>query len=267
MTRFLRDFKSSEAPMVTERKTGEQVAFRRRTMKPLSALRRGTHRTSALILFWALALFLAAILVSPLSAQETPDKDKHKNKNGEKQQVDLTAAGADPAAPAARALVKPDEYIIGEDDLLSVTVYKEPELTQNVVVRPDGIITLPLVSEIKVSGKTPLAVQKELADMLKAYIVAPQVTVTVSDVRSKNVYVTGQVGRPGVYPLLMPTTVLQLLAKAGGLTTFANSKGIFIIRVVDGKQRQIRFPYRDVIKGKKADQNIELKAGDTVVVP
>jgi polysaccharide export outer membrane protein len=177
------------------------------------------------------------------------------------------AATTPGAATITSAPVDPKAYIIGEADLLHINVYKEAELTQNAIVRPDGMISLPLVNEMKVSGKTPLEVQRELAQNLKAFIVDPQVTVTVVDVRSKVVYVTGEVGHPESYPLLTPTTVLQMLTKAGGPTPYAKRSAIFVMRNVNGKQVKLPFPYKDVIKGKKADQDFLLQPGDTIVVP
>jgi polysaccharide export outer membrane protein len=195
--------------------------------------------------------------VAPVKGQDKPASPT----------VNKSVAAASDAATTAVAAVDPREYIIGEADLLHINVYKEAELSQNAIVRPDGMISLPLVNEIKVSGKTPLQVQRELGQSLKAFIVEPQVTVTVVDVRSKSVYVTGEVGHPDAYPLLTPTTVLQILAKAGGPTPFANRKAIFVLRNVNGKQEKIPFPYKDVIKGKKAERDIQLRPGDTIVVP
>jgi polysaccharide biosynthesis/export protein len=181
--------------------------------------------------------------------------------------VVAVASAAAPAPTTAAAPVDPKEYVIGESDLLHINVYKEAELSQNAIVRPDGMISLPLVNEVKVGGKTPLQVQQELAQSLKAYLVDPQVTVTVVDVRSKRVFVTGEVIHPDAYPLLTPTTVLQVVAKAGGPTPYANLKGIFVLRNVNGKQEKIPIPYKDVIKGKKPDRDIQLQSGDTVVIP
>ena len=163
--------------------------------------------------------------------------------------------------------VNPDEYIVGEADTLHVNVWKEPELSQTVVVRPDGKVSLPLVNEMKVSGMTPSQIQQLMTDRLKAYLVAPQGTGTVTEIRSKTVYITGEVLRAGEYPLLTPVTVLQLIARAGGLTTYASRGGIFVLRDADGKQVRHAFNYNDVIRGKNAAENIELKPGDTVVVP
>jgi len=181
--------------------------------------------------------------------------------------ADKSASATSSATTLTAAPVDPKAYIIGESDLLHINVYKEAELTQNAVVRPDGMISLPLINEMKVSGKTPLQVQQELAQDLKAFIVDPQVTVTVVDVRSKIVYVTGEVGHPEAYPLLTPTTVLQMITKAGGPTAYAKRSAIFVLRNVNGKKEKIPFPYKDVIKGKKADQDFLLQPGDTIVIP
>ena len=205
------------------------------------------------------ALFLSIVLigVAQCAGQIQPEPASSKKVTAEAREVGVPAL----------APVDPNAYVIGEADLLHINVYKETELSQNAIVRPDGMISLPLVDEIKVSGKTPLQVQRDLAQSLKAYIVDPQVTVTVVDVRSKSVYVTGEVGHPDAYPLLTPTTVLQMLAKAGGPTPYADRKGIFVLRSVKGKREKIPFPYKDVIKGKNADRDIQLRPGDTIVVP
>ncbi len=171
------------------------------------------------------------------------------------------------AAAIAAPAINPNEYRVGEADILEMSVWKEPELTQRVVVRPDGKVALPLVNEMKVAGMTPFQIQQLLTDKLKAYLVAPQVTVTVAEIHSKTVYVTGEVNRAGEYPLLSPITVLQLIARAGGFTAYANKKSIFIMRNVDGHQVRYPFDYTSVIHGKNGDQNIELRTGDTVVVP
>jgi len=161
----------------------------------------------------------------------------------------------------------PGDYVIGESDALNINVWKEPELSQGVVVRPDGKISLPLVGEILVSGLTPMQVQALLASKLQSYLTNPQVTVTVTDIRSRVVSITGEVGKPGPYPLLTPTTVLQLITSAGGLGQFAKKKGIFVLRTVDGKQQRLHFNYSQVIKGQNTEQNILLRPGDMVVVP
>jgi len=224
----------------------------------------------ALTVIVVLGLGLVPVLSAQAqgSAWESTSRKGSAKKSGV---VTAAAATSDDRVPApastAVPVVNPDEYMVGEADLLLISVWKEPELSRTVIVRPDGKISLPLVNELKVSGMTVSQVQDLLSNRLRAYIVDPQVTVTVSDVRSKNAFITGEVARPGAYPLLMPTTVLQLIAKAGGLSPFANRGGIFILREVNGKPARLPFPYKEVIKGKREDMNIELRPGDTVVVP
>lgn len=163
--------------------------------------------------------------------------------------------------------VKPDEYAIGESDVIRVNVWKEPEVSQTVVVRTDGSISMPLINEVKVAGLTPLVIQQVIAEKLKAFLTNPQVTVTVMEIHSKHAFITGEVARPGGYPLNTETTVLQLIAQAGGFTPFAKKGDIVVLRSDNGKQQRLKFKYKEVISGKKTDQNISLRPGDTVVVP
>ena len=157
------------------------------------------------------------------------------------------------------------EYVVGEGDILRINVWKETEISQSVAVRPDGKISLPLVDEIRVAGLTPRQIQELITEKLKKVLTNPQVTVTVTEVRSKMVYITGEVGKPGAYPVVAPTNVLQLIARAGGLTQFANHKRIYILRAGDQKN-PLHFSYEEVVKGKNSEQNITLQPGDTVVV-
>ena len=158
------------------------------------------------------------------------------------------------------------EYIVGEGDVLHINVWKETEISQTVVVRPDGNISLPLVNEIAVAGLSPRQIQQLVTDKLRSILTNPQVTVSVAEVRSKMVYITGEVGKPGAYSISSPLNVLQLIARAGGLTEFASRKNIYILRGSDRKNR-LHFNYKEVVKGKHSDQNIILQPGDTVVVP
>lgn len=167
---------------------------------------------------------------------------------------------------AAKAPAAPAQYIVGEGDVLRVSVWKESEISQNVVVRPDGIISLPLISEVRVAGLSPEQIQQMVTDKLKTVLTNPQVTVTVLEVHSKEVYITGEVGKPGAYQALAPMNVLQLIARAGGLSEFANRKAIYIFRASDPKTR-LRFNYKEVVSGHRPEQNIILQPGDTVVVP
>jgi polysaccharide export outer membrane protein len=168
---------------------------------------------------------------------------------------------------ASGQMATPSDFVIGASDVLNINVWKEPEISQSVVVRPDGKISLPLIGEVLVSGLTPVQTQTLLANKLQSILTNPQVTVTVTEIRSRVVSITGEVVKPGAYPLLVPTTILQLITNAGGLGPFANKKGIFVLRTVDGKQQRFPFNYSHVIKGEKPEQNILLHPGDTVVVP
>jgi polysaccharide export outer membrane protein len=158
------------------------------------------------------------------------------------------------------------EYIVGDGDVLHINVWKETEISQTVVVRPDGNISLPLVNEVAVAGLTPRQIQQLVTGKLKTILTNPQVTVTVVEVRSKMVYITGEVTKPGAYSVATPLNVLQLIARAGGLSEFANRKNIYVLRGNDKKNR-LHFNYKEVVKGKKSEQNIILQPGDTVVVP
>jgi len=185
------------------------------------------------------------------------------------------AAKADTAKPAENAqpadtklpLIVPTEYIVGESDVLRVNVWKEPEVSQTVIVRTDGNISLPLINDVKVAGLTPVQIQSMVAEKLKGFLNSPQVTVTVTDIRSKRAFITGEVVRPGGYGLNSQTTVLQMIAQAGGFTPFAKRDSIVVLRSEDGKLQRLKFKYKQVIDGKNTEQNIALHPGDTVVVP
>jgi polysaccharide biosynthesis/export protein len=179
------------------------------------------------------------------------------------------ASGADakPADIAKPAESVPAGYIVGDSDVLHVNVWKEPEVSQTVVVRTDGNISLPLINEVKVSGLTPLQIQELVGEKLKSFLNNPQVTVTVAEIHSKRAFITGEVTRPGTYALNAETTVLQLIAQAGGFTPFAKKDSIVVLRSGDGKQMRLKFRYKEVVQGKKTEQNIALHPGDTVVVP
>lgn len=165
------------------------------------------------------------------------------------------------------ASIKPQEYLVGESDLLNVNVWKEPEVSQTVVVRTDGYISLPLINEVRVSGMTPVQIQDLIANKLKTYLTSPQVTVTVTEIRSKRAFITGEIARPGSYSLNTETSVLQLIAQAGGLTAYAKRENITVLRFENGKQQRLPFRYKEVVQGKNTEQNIALRPGDIVVVP
>jgi polysaccharide export outer membrane protein len=179
----------------------------------------------------------------------------------------LNAADVAGTVDRAKQQLSPDEYVIGEQDQLTITVWKEPEFSGPVAVRPDGKITVPLLNEVKASGLTPSQLQTLLTEKLKPFLNVPQVTVAVRQINSRNVYLIGEVSREGTFPINSSTTVLQLIAEAGGLKDFARRKGIYVLRNEQGKQVRLRFNYDEVIRGKNNQQNIVLQPGDTVVVP
>lgn len=211
-----------------------------------------------------------ANLNAPATADDAKAVDAGKPADAAKPADDKTAdAKAEDVGKPADKLpeVLSSQYIVGEADVLHVTVWKEPDISQTVVVRTDGNISLPLINEVKVAGMTPLQIQGVVAERLKGFLTNPQVTVTVSEIRSKRAFITGEVIRPGGYSLNAETSVLQLIAQAGGFTPFAKRDNIVVLRVQDGKPVKLKFRYKQVVQGKNTEQNIALHPGDTVVVP
>jgi polysaccharide export outer membrane protein len=172
-------------------------------------------------------------------------------------------AGVVEAKPAG---ANSPDYVLGSDDQLHITVWKETDLTVTLPVRPDGKISLPLINDIQAAGLTPMELRDSITEKLKKYIADPRVTVVVTAMNSRRVFVSGEVVHTGAMPLLPNMTMLQALA-AAGFTQFANLKGIYVLRMENGKQVKLPFNYRDVIKGNHPEQNIMLKPGDTVEVP
>ncbi len=166
-------------------------------------------------------------------------------------------------APGAES---PD-YVIGPEDHINISVWKEPELTMLVVVRPDGSISLPLINDVNATGLTPMQLAAHITARLKQYLAEPRVTVIVTQINSRRFYVLGEVGRPGAFPLLPNMTVLQALSTAGGFREFANQSKIYVLRNENGSAKKYPFNYKKVIAGKNIEQDILLKPGDTVVVP
>jgi polysaccharide export outer membrane protein len=171
-------------------------------------------------------------------------------------------------APGSPARHSDDAYVIGANDVLSINVWKEPDVSRSVPVRSDGKISLPLVGELQASGQTPRQLEEEIAKRLQNYISEPEVTVIVTDSKSQKVNILGMVMRPGAYLLTSSTTVLDAIAMAGGFKDFAKQKSVYVLRQgPEGTQQRISFNYKEVIKGKNPEQNIRLRAGDTIVVP
>lgn len=176
-----------------------------------------------------------------------------------------TGTVAPPVTPAGVAL--PPGYVIGPEDVLAIVFWRDKDMSAEVAVRPDGRITLPLINEVQAEGLTPEQLRQSLMTAAAKYVEDPNVTVVVKAINSRKVFITGQVAKPGAYPLTAPTTVVQLIAIAGGLLEFADSKKIIVMRTENGRPMAYPFNYKDVLNRKNLKQNIELKPGDTVVVP
>jgi polysaccharide export outer membrane protein len=168
---------------------------------------------------------------------------------------------------AAQAAAEDPTYKIGAQDVLRIDVWREEQLTRTVPVRPDGKITLPLLNDVQAVGLTPMELAGVIREELKKYINNPQVTVSVSEINSRRIYVTGEVTKAGAYQLLPHMTVLQALSGSGGFTAFARIKNIYVLRTENGKPVKIPFNYKEAIAGRNPAQNIELQPGDVVVVP
>jgi polysaccharide export outer membrane protein len=166
---------------------------------------------------------------------------------------------------AAPAVEPPAGFVIGPEDVLSIVFWRDKEMTTQVTVRPDGKISLPLLDEVQAAGLTPADLRAHLTHESKRFFGNPTVTVVVNQINSRKVFITGQVAKPGSYVIVAPTTVLQLIAMAGGLKDFADSKNIMIVRHDGGRTSSHAFNYKAI--GRNLGQNIELKPGDTVVVP
>lgn len=178
------------------------------------------------------------------------------------------AGAAAPGAPSDRTPGPGDrDYIIGPDDVLSVVFWREQQLSGDVLVRPDGKISLPLLDDIQAAGLTPVELRDRLTVEARRYITDPIATVVVRQINSRKVYITGQVMRPGQYPMTPSMTVLQLIATAGGLQEYAKSRDIRVVRTERGRDVTLRFDYEQTTKRDDPARNLELKAGDTVIVP
>jgi polysaccharide biosynthesis/export protein len=172
------------------------------------------------------------------------------------------------AAQSGPATVETDPgYKIGAQDVLRIDVWKEPEISRAVPVRPDGKITLPLLNDVQAAGLTPQQLAAKISEGLKKFITSPQVTVGVTEINSRRIFVNGEVTKPGAFPLLPNMTVLQALSSSGGFTQFARMKNIYVLRMENGKQVKHPFNYKDAISGKHPEQNILLEGGDIIVVP
>jgi polysaccharide biosynthesis/export protein len=178
------------------------------------------------------------------------------------------SSSKDTAAPVSGDKTTDSTFVIGDDDELAVSVWKESEISRTITVRSDGKISLPLVGEVVAAGRTPPQLEQEITEKLKSYITEPEVTVMVVKINSEKFNILGQVAKPGAYPLTSATTIVDAIAAAGGFKDFAKKKAIYIIRK-NGKsaESRIAFNYEDYIKGKNMKQNLPLESGDTIIVP
>lgn len=168
-------------------------------------------------------------------------------------------------APAVQA--HDNSFVIGANDVLSINVWKEPDISRSVPVRSDGKISLPLAGEVQAAGLTPLKLEQDIASKLQSFISEPEVTVIVQQINSQKFNILGMVTRPGSYSLTNSSTVLDAIAAAGGFRDFAKEKSIYILRQNANGTERMPFNYKDVIKGKNVSQNIKLQPNDTIVVP
>ncbi|MBI3684748.1 MAG: polysaccharide biosynthesis/export family protein [Acidobacteria bacterium] len=204
-----------------------------------------------------IVVFSLALGVIPAPAQEKQEKKDPAVNEPKRSIEDLKAAGG-PAAP-----VDPRSYKIGPEDIISIRVWREPELSGPVMVRPDGKITMPLVGEIQAAGETPEGLSRGVTEALSKIMNRPDVFIQVQQVNSRKYYISGEVGRVGAFPLVTPVTVLEAISSAGGLREFANGSKIVIVR----GDKRLKFNYKEVIKGKNLQQNILIESGDHIIVP
>jgi len=202
---------------------------------------------------------LIALVVMTGVAQTGDSQERPKGKSSAPAAV--SQGQKDPAAKGDAT------YVIGPEDVLDIKVWKEPDISRTVPVRPDGKTSLPLLNDVQAAGLEPMQLQAAIAAGLKKYISDPQVTVVVMQINSRRIYVLGEVARPGAFPMLPNMTVLQALSTAGGFSQFAKLSAIYVLRTENGRQVNLPFNYKEVVRGVRPEQNITLKPGDTVVVP
>src|ERR1700740_2774195 len=208
------------------------------------------------------------LMIAPALRGQDPDASAQKVKKDASLVVTTADSSSSSATSPAKTPPRIDAgYKIGPQDVLRIDVWKEPDLKRQVAVRPDGKISLPLLDDVQAAGLTPLELRNFLREGLKEYITDPQVTITVSEINSRRIFVTGEVTRSGTFALLPNMTVLQALSSCGGFTQFANTKKIYLLRMEGAKQVKIPVNYKELIKGRKPEINILLQDGDTIVVP
>jgi polysaccharide biosynthesis/export protein len=215
----------------------------------------------------AILYVVALLLAGAGTAWAAPQGQKNDMKGTPVASARSAADAAGEAKPSVAPATTDPAYQIGPEDVLDISVWKEPDVSRVVPVRPDGRISLPLINDVQAAGMAPQQLAKTISEKLRKYLNEPQVTVIVTAINSQRVYVVGEVLRAGAFPLIPGMTVLQALSSAGGFTTFADVKKIHVMRLRDGQHVELPFNYREVLKGDNPNQNIKLEPGDTVVVP
>ena len=185
--------------------------------------------------------------------------------------VPIVVANASPGAPGGEksSLIVTADYIIGPEDVLEITVWRNADLSKTVAVRPDGRISLPLVGDVTAVGRTAAQLSEEISGRLKEYKENPQVSIVVREVNSYSVFVLGEVSKPGKYPLKSKTTLLQAITIAGGFTPVAARNKVVVFRFGEGGEKDVKIKasYDDIVLRDSSGQNVVLKPGDTIVVP
>jgi polysaccharide export outer membrane protein len=212
--------------------------------------------------------FVITITAITASAQNASIKARADNPSGKVETAkDSTAASSVAVNMAVKPATDDPNYVIGPEDNLIVSVWREPEISRSVPVRPDGKISLALLNDVQAAGLTPMQLGSAITEKLQKFISEPQVTVIVASINSQRIFVVGEVGRTGTYTLLPNMTVMDALSSAGGFTPFAKRTKIYILRKENGKMSSIPFNYKEAIKGRRPEQDIALKPGDRIVVP
>jgi polysaccharide biosynthesis/export protein len=228
------------------------------------------RRTCFTAAFIAIATTLAASIAGAQTAAPAPAAQPTTGTPAASAPAVTAPAAATPIAPppTVNAGIKPPaDYVVGIDDQLEVIYWQDKDMSAAVVVRPDGNISLPLLNDVQAAGRTPEELRLAITAAATKFVEGPTVSVVVKAINSRKVYITGQIGKPGPYPLMDAMTVVQLIATAGGPTEYAKSEKITILRHENGRQVLLKFNYKNVSQGKSLEQNIVLKPGDAIIVP
>jgi polysaccharide biosynthesis/export protein len=215
---------------------------------------------------WKAALAALILIGSIALAQDAPAQPAASSASGRTASDKTSSDKTDKTTTAASVSQAGPEYVIGPDDTLHIAVWREADLTASLPVRPDGKISLPLLDDVQAAGLTPKQLADSITEKLKKYVADPRVTVVVTAINSKRIFINGEVLHPGPMPMLPSMTVLQALSSAG-LNQFAKIKGIYVLRMQNGKQQKLPVNYKKLLKGEQIEQNYLLQPGDTIVVP